>query len=321
MIIFASKQQNAMDKKQTKRIVVIGSSNTDMVVNCQRLPRPGETVLGGEFMMNPGGKGANQAVAVARLGGDVAFIGKVGDDVFGQRTREQLAGEGIDIAHLGVVADCASGVALINVDADGENCITVASGANAMLRGSDIDAAADLIAAADIVLMQLEVPLPTVVHAARLAKSKGVTVVLNPAPAPLTPLPVELLENVDILIPNRTELELLSGLPTDDTVAPAVERMKGLGVKSLVVTLGSKGALICQDGSNTHLVPSFKVKAVDTTAAGDTFCAALCVALAEGKTIDEAVLFGNLAASLTVTRAGAQNAIPTRVEVDGVQMA
>lgn len=308
-----------MNKKQARKIVVIGSSNTDMVVNCQRLPRPGETVLGGEFMMNPGGKGANQAVAVARLGGNVAFVGKVGDDIFGRQTREQLADEEIDISHLGTVADCASGVALINVDADGENCITVASGANAMLRASDIDAAAHLIADADIVLMQLEVPLPTVVHAARLAKSKGVKVVLNPAPAPMTPLPVDLLENVDILIPNRTELEILSGLPCDETVSPAVERMKSMGVRSLVVTLGSKGALICSGDTSPHLVPSFKVKAVDTTAAGDTFCAALCVVLAEGRTLDEAVLFGNLAASLTVTRAGAQNAIPTRLEVDSVQ--
>lgn len=320
MSIFVNKSIYLMNKKQANQIVIVGSSNTDMVVSCQRLPRPGETVLGGEFMMNPGGKGANQAVAVARLGGNVTFVGKVGDDVFGQRTCRQLQAEGIDISCLGVVPDCASGVALINVDADGENCITVASGANAMLRSTDIDAASDLIATADILLMQLEVPLPTVVHAARLAKSKGVKVVLNPAPAPTTPLPVELLENVDILIPNRTELELLSGLPCDETVSPAVDRMKMMGVKSLVVTLGSKGALICLDGKNTQLIPSFKVKAVDTTAAGDTFCAALCVALAEGKTIDEAVLFGNLAASLTVTRAGAQNAIPTRAEVDGVAM-
>ena len=202
-----------MNKKSSKKIVVIGSSNTDMVVRCQRMPRPGETVLGGEFMMNPGGKGANQAVAVARLGGDVAFIGKVGDDIFGQQTRKQLSGEGIDVSHLGVEENCASGVALINVDAEGENCISVASGANAMLLTSDIDAAEELIADADILLMQLEVPVPTVTHAARIAKKNDVKVVLNPAPAPTTPLPAELLENVDILIPNRTELELISGMP------------------------------------------------------------------------------------------------------------
>lgn len=306
------------DKSHYKKIVVVGSSNTDMVVRCQRMPRPGETVLGGEFMMNPGGKGANQAVAVARLGGDVAFVGKVGDDVFGRQTREQLTGEGIDIAYLGTAEHCASGVALINVDAEGENSISVASGANAMLLPSDIDRAESLIADAEILLMQLEVPIATVTHAARLAKKYGVRVVLNPAPAPTTPLPAELLENVDILIPNRTELELISGMPCSASVTAAVERMGSLGVPLLVITLGSAGAMICRDGEAT-LVPSFKVMAVDTTAAGDTFCGGLCVALSEGKSVDEAVLFGNLAASLTVTRAGAQQAIPRRAEVESVR--
>ena len=307
-----------MNNIKSKKIVVIGSSNTDMVVRCQRMPRPGETVLGGEFMMNPGGKGANQVVAVARLGGDAAFIGKVGDDLFGRQTREQLSGEGIDVAHLGTAAHCASGVALINVDAEGENSISVASGANAQLSPADIDAAEELIADAAIVLMQLEVPVATVTHAAKIAKKHGVMVVLNPAPAPATPLPNELLENVDIMIPNRTELELISGMPCTASVTAAVERMGALGVPTLVITLGSAGAMICRGGEST-MVPSFKVMAVDTTAAGDTFCGGLCVALSEGKNIDEAVLFGNLAASLTVTRAGAQQAIPTRAEVDSVQ--
>ena len=307
-----------MNNIKSKKIVVIGSSNTDMVVRCQRMPRPGETVLGGEFMMNPGGKGANQVVAVARLGGYAAFIGKVGDDLFGRQTREQLSGEGIDVAHLGTAAHCASGVALINVDAEGENSISVASGANAQLSPADIDAAEELIADAAIVLMQLEVPVATVTHAAKIAKKHGVMVVLNPAPAPATPLPDELLENVDIMIPNRTELELISGMPCTASVTAAVERMGALGVPTLVITLGSAGAMICRGGEST-MVPSFKVMAVDTTAAGDTFCGGLCVALSEGKNIDEAVLFGNLAASLTVTRAGAQQAIPTRAEVDSVQ--
>lgn len=307
-----------MNNIKSKKIVVIGSSNTDMVVRCQRMPRPGETVLGGEFMMNPGGKGANQVVAVARLGGDAAFIGKVGNDLFGRQTREQLSGEGIDVAHLGTAAHCASGVALINVDAEGENSISVASGANAQLSPADIDAAEELIADAAIVLMQLEVPVATVTHAAKIAKKHGVMVVLNPAPAPATPLPDELLENVDIMIPNRTELELISGMPCTASVTAAVERMGALGVPTLVITLGSAGAMICRGGEST-MVPSFKVMAVDTTAAGDTFCGGLCVALSEGKNIDEAVLFGNLAASLTVTRAGAQQAIPTRAEVDSVQ--
>lgn len=304
-----------MNPESKKKIVIVGSSNTDMVVRCEHMPRPGETVLGGEFMMNPGGKGANQAVAVARLGGDAVFVGKVGDDVFGSQTRQQLTGEGIDISCLATAVGCASGVALINVDAEGENSISVASGANARLMPADIDAAADVIAGADILLMQLEVPIETVTYAARMAKSRGVTVVLNPAPAPATALPAELLENVDILIPNCTELELISGHDCSESVDEAVESLSDIGVGALVVTLGSKGALICRDGRSS-LVPSFKVKPVDTTAAGDTFCGALCVALSEGRTLDEAVIFGNLAASITVTRAGAQNAIPTRAEVD-----
>ena len=296
---------------------MVGSSNTDMVVRCDRLPRPGETVLGGEFMMNPGGKGANQAVAVARLDGEAVFVGKVGDDVFGRQTRIQLDSEGIDTSSLSTAENCASGVALINVDAAGENSITVASGANGRLSPADIDAAADVIAGASILLMQLEVPVETVTYAARLAKNSGVTVVLNPAPAPATPLPVDLLENVDILIPNRTELEMLSGCDCSESVTDAVAAMSDIGVGALVVTLGSKGALICRDGQS-RLVPAFKVKPVDTTAAGDTFCGALCVALAEGRTLDEAVIFGNRAASITVTRAGAQNAIPNRTEADNV---
>lgn len=299
---------------QKKKIVVIGSSNTDMVISCERLPRPGETLLGGKFMMNPGGKGANQAVAVARLGGDAVFIGKVGNDVFGSRTRSQLADEGIDISHLDTAEGAASGVALINVDARGENSITVAPGANALLSPTDIDAAAGVIAEAEILLMQLEVPTETVTHAARLANKHGVTVVLNPAPAPAVALPEELLRNVDILIPNRTELETISGIDCSKSVDAAADSLSDIGVGASVVTLGSKGALICRDGQKL-LVPSFKVNPVDTTAAGDTFCGALCVALAEGRTLHEAVTFGNLAASVTVTRPGAQNAIPTRAEI------
>ena len=300
---------------KSNKIVIVGSSNTDMVVRCTRMPRPGETVLGGEFMMNPGGKGANQAVAVARLGGNAFFVGMVGDDIFGSQTRSQLAGEGIDVSFFVFAAGCASGVALINVDAEGENSISVASGANARLMPSDIEAVSGVIVGAGILLMQLEVPVETVAYAARLAKSHGVTVVLNPAPAPADTLPPELLENVDILIPNRTELEMISGHDCSGSVDEAVESLAGIGVGTLVVTLGSKGALICRNGER-RLMPAFKVKPVDTTAAGDTFCGALCVALAEGRPIDEAVTFGNLAASITVTRAGAQNAIPTRAEVD-----
>lgn len=300
-----------------RKIVVIGSSNTDMVIRSPRMPRPGETVLGGEFMMNPGGKGANQAVAAARLGGDVTFIAKVGDDVFGKQTLENLAKEGIVTDHVGVAADVPSGVALINVDASGENSISVASGANSTLSTTDIDVAEEAIAAAGVVLMQLEVPVSTVAYAAQVAKRHGVPVVLNPAPAPNMPLPAELLENVDIIIPNRTEMELITGVGCDQPVEDGVERLRELGVATVVVTLGSEGSLVC-GAETTVKVDPFKVSPVDTTAAGDTFCAALCVGIAEGMPLDRAALFGNLAASVTVTRAGAQPSLPMRSEIDAL---
>lgn len=300
-----------------KKIVVVGSSNTDMVIRCDRMPRPGETVLGGEFMMNHGGKGANQAVAAAKLGGDVTFIAKVGNDIFGGQTIEMLKGHGIDTRYVSVSDTEPSGVALINVDAKGENSISVASGANGVLSPTDIDAAREVINEADVLIAQLETPVETIIHAAKLAKSCGVKVVLNPAPAPTTPLPDELLENVDILIPNTTEAEIISGVAITDATSEfaAVEAISKKGVKTIIITLGSKGALICKDNTYTE-VPSFKVKAVDTTAAGDTFCGAFCVALTEGASLEEAVLFGNKAASISVTRPGAQQSTPTRREVD-----
>lgn len=304
-----------MNKLKQASIIVVGSSNTDMVIRTPHLPRPGETVLGGEFLMNPGGKGANQAVAVSRLGGNLTFITKVGNDVFGHQTIQHLASLGITTDFVSISPDHASGVALINVDEKGENCIAVASGANGALTPADIDAAAETIASAGIMLLQLEVPVDTVAHAAALAKSHGVTVVLNPAPAPTQPLPPALLANVDILIPNRTEMEAIAGVPEgSDPQQTAAILAQQHGVDTVVVTLGSAGALLCDKGECLE-IPSFKVTPVDTTAAGDTFCGALCVALAEGMDIKSAVTFGNLAASVTVTRPGAQQAIPSRNEV------
>lgn len=301
-------------------IVVAGSSNTDMVVRTPHLPRPGETVLGGEFLMNAGGKGANQAVAVSKLGGNLTFIAKVGDDVFGRQTCAQLQAQGISTNYISVSPDKASGVALINVDDNGENCIAVASGANSTLSATDIDAAESAIANARIMLLQLEIPIATVRHAAEVAKRYGVTVVLNPAPAPAAPLPAELLHNVDILIPNRTEMEAIAGVPEGTSPEKATAIICESGVGTVVVTLGSAGALICTDGKCVE-VPSFKVTPVDTTAAGDTFCGAFCVALAEGKDISTAATLGCLAASVTVTRPGAQQAIPTRDEVSALAIA
>lgn len=301
-----------------KPIIVIGSSNTDMVIRCSRLPRPGETVLGGSFMMNHGGKGANQAVAAAKLGGDTVFIGKVGDDVFGHQTVEMLTSLGIDTRFLGVSATEPSGVALINVDEHtAENSISVASGANGAIRPADIDAAEEVIASASLILMQLEIPIDTVTYAAKMAKRHGVTVVLNPAPAPSEPLPEELLENVDIIIPNKTEAEVITGIAIDtpQDELRAIRSLHSKGISTVIFTLGSKGALLCQNG-DCEEVPSFKVKAVDTTAAGDTFCGALCVGLSEGKEMRPAMIFANQAAAISVTRTGAQQSVPTRAEVD-----
>lgn len=297
------------------KIIVVGSINTDMVIRTPHLPRPGETVLGGKFMMNAGGKGANQAVTVFRLGADLTFIAKVGNDVFGRQTLGQFMQAGISTEYISVSNEYASGVALINVDDEAENCITVASGANSVLSKSDIDKAREVISAADIMLLQLEIPIDTVTYAAGMAKELGLKVVLNPAPAPKLPLPAELLRNVDILIPNRTEMEIVAGvLPGSDPVQ-TTNILTGYGVDTVVVTLGSKGSLVCQNGECDEIGP-FKVNAEDTTAAGDTFCGAFCVALAEGADVKEAALFGNLAASITVTRIGAQQSIPTREEIE-----
>jgi ribokinase len=298
-----------------KKIIVIGSSNTDMVIRSQKMPRPGETVLGGDFMMNQGGKGANQAVAVAKLGGHTMFIGKIGNDIFGKQTVEMLGKLGIDTTHV-TISDRPSGVALINVDASGENSIAVASGANADLTPADIDAAENDIANAALIIMQLESPLETVEYAAKVAKKHGVTVILNPAPAPAQPLSASLLENVDIIIPNKTEAEIISGIEISDEESEqsAINAIHAMGIKTVIFTLGSKGALLCEDGTS-QLIPTFKVKAIDTTAAGDTFCGAFCVAISEGRPIRDAILFANRAGSITVTRMGAQQSIPTRDEI------
>lgn len=306
---------NIVNLRRIPKIVVVGSINTDMVIRTPHLPRPGETVLGGEFMMNAGGKGANQAVAVHRLGADLTFIAKVGNDVFGRNTLDQFGKAGINTEYIGVSEHEASGVALINVDDEAENCIAVASGANLALSPLDIEAASFAISEADIMLLQLEIPMETVIYAAKLAKKHGLKVVLNPAPAPAHPLPEELLCNVDILIPNRTEMECVAGVQEGADPIKTANMLAANGIETIVVTLGSKGSLVYQGGKCEEIQP-FPVIAIDTTAAGDTFCGALCVALAEGADIKEAALFGNLAASITVTREGAQQAIPTREEVE-----
>jgi ribokinase len=295
----------------TARVAVVGSLNMDLVIRSARIPQPGETILGGEFRTVPGGKGANQAVAAARLGAHVSMVGRVGDDAFGTELLRNLSADGID--HTFVLRDpaAATGVALIVVDDAGQNSIVVASGANMNLSPADVDAAEAALITNNALLLQLESPLHTVLHAAQLARAHGVTVILNPAPA--RPLPRELLALVDVLVPNESETALLAGMPVgnQDEAVAASAALRKAGVGTVILTLGERGALLAEE-SATRLFPAFDVAPVDTTAAGDAFLAGLAVALAEGKALDEAVRWGNAAGALATTRLGAQTSLPSR---------
>ncbi len=296
-------------------IVVVGSSNTDMIIQLDRIPRPGETILGGEFSTAAGGKGANQAVGAARAGGNVTFVARVGRDMFGDQAVAGFQRDGICVDHVLRDKTAPSGVALIFVAKDGENSIAVAGGANAKLMSADVKRAAKAIRSAAVVVMQLETPLETIEAAAALAARAGVRVILNPAPA--RPLPDSLLRLVSILTPNETEAELLTGIKVDDETgaAKAADKLRSRGVPTVILTLGPRGAFVA-DATGKQLVPGFRVKAVDTTAAGDIFNGALSVALAEGKPLPVAVRFANAAAALSVTRLGAQPSAPTRKEIE-----
>ena len=298
-----------------KKIVVIGSSNTDMIVKTGRIPAPGETVIGGRFSTAPGGKGANQAVAAARAGGDATFVARVGNDMFGQEAIAGFIIEGIDVTYVTTDAEAPSGIASIIVDENGENSIAVASGANANLLPADIACAHDAITSASILIMQLEIPIETVVAAAEIACENGVKVILNPAPA--QPLAEDILKTVSILTPNESETELLTGISiqTEDDARNATEVLLGRGVETVLLTLGANGVVVAT-GDQFDKIPAFKVTPVDTTAAGDVFNGALAVALAEGKELAGAVMFANAAAAISVTRLGAQPSAPTRREVD-----
>lgn len=297
------------------QILVIGSSNTDMVVKTHKLPAPGETVLGGTFLMNPGGKGANQAVGAARLGGQVTFVAKVGNDIFGQQAVNGFQQEGINTTYILTDDEHPSGVALINVDEAGENCIAVAPGSNAYLQPSDTDTAFQQTPTDSLVLLQLEIPLPTVEHVVRQAAVRNLRVILNPAPA--QKLPTDLFPNLFLITPNETEAELLTGIHVTDlaTAEQAAQKFHEMGVPNVVITLGSKGAYL-HTGTSGQLITSPAVKAVDSTAAGDCFNGALTVALAEGKSLPDAVAFGCQAASISVTRMGAQASMPKRSELE-----
>jgi ribokinase len=301
----------------SKKIIVIGSCNTDMVIKADRLPIPGETVIGGTFLMNPGGKGANQAVAAARMGGNVTFISKTGNDVFGKQSVELYNSEGINTKYIFSDPRNPSGVALITVDAKGENCIVVASGANASLSPADIESAKAEIETGDLVLMQLEIPIETVEYAAEMASGKGIPVILNPAPA--RALSEQLLNRLYMITPNKTEAEILSGIKVTnwEKARQAADVISSKGVSIVVITLGSLGAFIKENG-HYHKVEAFPVKAVDTTAAGDCFSGSLCVGLSEGLSITDAVKMAAKASALTVTRMGAQSSIPYRKELSSL---
>jgi len=298
----------------SKKILIIGSTNMDMVVKTQYIPAPGETVFASSFFMNPGGKGANQAVAAARLGGNTSFISKVGNDVFGKQSSQLFDKEGISTRYLLSDDELPSGVAFITVDQRGENSIVVASGANGNLYPKHLKEAMNEITGASIVMMQLEIPMETVEFIAKFAASKKIMVILDPAPA--SNLSAELLSSLDIITPNQTEAEILSGIKVynHESAQKAARAIYARGVKHVLVTMGALGVVICSE-EKIYLVESPKVEALDTTAAGDVFNGGLAVALSEGKTLVDAVHFGCLAAAVSVTRPGAQSSIPYRNEL------
>ncbi|MDQ7840393.1 MAG: ribokinase [bacterium] len=299
------------------RVTVVGSLNTDLVVRAPKLPERGETVMDGSFAVFSGGKGANQAVAAARLGASVVMVGRVGDDPFGAQMRAGLEQEGIDAAHVRATKGTASGVALITVDLAGHNTIVVASGANMRLTIADVDAAAEVIAESQVLLLQFEVPTEVVAHAAALAKRSGCRVVLDPAPAPADgSLPEGLYRSLFVINPNEVEARALTGIAVanDQGAAAAADRLLELGCQAAVIKRGVQGAFLAVDATR-EAVPGIPVKAVDSTAAGDAFAGALAVALAEGRSLAEAVRFANAAGAMSVTRMGAQPSMPRREEL------
>ena len=298
-------------------IVIVGSLNMDLVVQVPTIPAPGETVLGNNFATIPGGKGANQAVAAARLGANVSLIGRVGADAFGEQLLANAQKEGIDVTHVGCDANAASGVAMISVDARGQNSIAVASGANYCLTAAHVREAWAALENVDLLVMPLETPLETIETAVSLANQAGVKVILNPAPAQT--LPQSILAGVDVLVPNEPETTQLTGIEIDspESTRKAAQALLELSVGNVVLTLGSRGALVLTGETNQFTqVEPYPVKVVDTTAAGDAYVAGLAVALGEGKELVEAAQFANAVGALAVTKQGAQPGMPTREEVE-----
>ncbi len=298
----------------SNKILVVGSTNMDMVVKTNHIPKPGETVLGGTFFMNPGGKGANQAVAVSRLGGDVVFISKIGNDIFGKQSSKIFGDEGINIGGIYAEVNSPSGIALITVDKQGENSIVVAPGSNSFLDKNNVKDAMDKFPESEILLVQLEIPIETVKFAIELAFEREIRVILNPAP--VNPEILSILNLVDIITPNAQEASTLANYPIEDLESAkiAAKKIRGLGVNTIIITLGKEGALV-YDLDDYYMIEAPIVDAVDTTAAGDVFNGALAVALAEGKEMRNAVTFACRCAAISVTKMGAQSSIPHRNEI------
>lgn len=297
-------------------VVVFGSINMDLVVRTPRLPAPAETITGHEFFTAPGGKGANQAVAAARLGVPTRMVGRVGGDAFGQELRQNLASAGADVSAVFTDPTVSSGVAVIGVDDNAQNNIIIVPGANGRVGQDDLPRLEASLAGAKVLLLQLEIPLEAVVAAARLAHQRGITVVLDPAPA--QPLPAELYTLVDILTPNEVEAGQLVGaaVKSQAEAADAAKKLLDLGVKTAIIKMGALGVLYAQAGGDVTFVPAFKVQAVDTVAAGDAFNSGLAAALLEGKSLPEAIRWGAAAGALSATKRGAQPSMPARAEFD-----
>jgi len=298
-----------------KKLVVLGSVNADHILQVGNFPRPGETVVGHGYQVIPGGKGANQAVAAARLGADVSFLACVGDDDFGARMIERFRDDGIDTSGVMSMADTPTGIAFIQIVSSGENCIAISPEANGNFTPDILEQNMGLIRSADMVLMQLEIPLETIEIAAREAQKSGAVVVLNPAPA--QPLPDSLLSNLSMITPNETEAELLTGIKVENEsdAHKAAKILHDKGVETVILTLGEKGAYL-SSSEGSRLVEGYDVRAVDSTAAGDTFNGALVAALQQGKDVYAAIEFAHAAAAISVTRIGAQTSIPGIEEVN-----
>jgi ribokinase len=308
--------------QHAKPIVVIGSINMDLVIRVPHMPRPGQTLLGEDLLTVPGGKGANQAVAAAKLGGDVHMVGRVGDDSFGDTLLAGLKTHGVDTTHVTVTEGVTCGTATILVDGSGENAIVVSPAANARVSPADVDAAEDLIKSAACVMLQLEIPLATVAHAVSVARRHGVPVILDPAPAPTAPLPAELW-GVDVLTPNETESEALLRVRHDENVGEKMRDAAQIAVdllhrgpRTVLLKLGARGALAATREGQLEQVGSHAVKVVDTTAAGDAFTAGYAVGLAEGLPLLDRIKLATAAGALACTKFGAQPAMPSRAEVD-----